>query len=286
MIDLTKKLIALDMDGTFLTTRGVISDENKKAVRDAQSAGHIVVVCSGRPHNTLLSFLKEENLDDLPISGSNGAITMVDGQIIHRVLMDVNAAKVLYNWLDERKYPLKVYTNKGTFAPADALARAEFELSTNPSLGSPHFSDIGFIKKYAKKYPATKVDSFDEIPTNIEIYKIYAMTPNMEKKAAITSFASEMSGLTITSSFGDNVELSDALGHKGTGLVAMAKHFNIPMEDTIAIGDHYNDMGMLQVAGLAIAMGNAEAEIKEIADIVTLTNDENGVAHAIKNYVL
>jgi len=285
-IDLTKKLIALDMDGTFLTTKGTITDENRKAIRDAQAAGHLVMVCSGRPHDSLLSFLKEESLDDLPISGSNGAITVVDGQIIHRVLMDIHSSKVLFNWLDDHKYPFKIYTDRGIFGPSEFFERAEFELTTNPQVANPQFADIGFMKEYASKFPATKVESFAEIPTDIEIFKIYAMTPNMEKKAAFEAFAQEIGGLMITSSFIDNVEVSDALGHKGTGLVAMAEYFNVAMADTIAMGDNFNDLGMLQVAGLAIAMGNAEDEIKKIADVVTLTNDENGVAYAIREHVL
>jgi len=286
MIVLAKKLIALDMDGTFLTSKGTITDENRKAVRDAQAAGHIVLICSGRPHDTLLSFLEEEGLGDLPISGSNGAITIVDGQIIHRVTMDINSSEVLFNWLNEHKYPFKVYTNQGAFGPVGFFERAEYEITSNPPVDNAFFSDVGLMKEYANKYPGIKIESFAELPSETEIFKFYAMTPNMEKKAAAESFARGIAGLTVTSSFMDNVEFSDALGHKGTGIIAVAKHFNIPIEDTVAMGDNFNDLGMLQVAGLSVAMGNAESAIKEIADVVTLTNDESGVAHAIREYVL
>ena len=283
---MTKKIIALDMDGTFLTSKGEITDENRKAVRDAQAAGHLVMVCSGRAYDTLIPFLKEENLADLPFSGSNGAVTVVDGEIIHRVAMDINSAKVLWGWLNDHKYPFKIYTNQGAYEPSDLFERAEFEFSTAPPVDNGHFSDVEVMKKYANKYPGIKIASFDEMPTGVEIFKFYVLTPNMEKKAAVESFAKEIAGLTITSSFMDNVELTDALGHKGTGIVEMAKHFKIPLEDTVAMGDNFNDIGMLQTAGLAVAMGNAEEAIKEIADVITLTNDENGVAYAIREYVL
>jgi len=286
MIDLARKLIALDMDGTFLTSKGLITDENRKAVREAQAAGHFVMICSGRAYDGLVSFLQEENLDDLPISASNGAITVVDGEVIHRVAMDINSSKVIFNWLNEHKYPFKLYTNKGAFEPKDLFERAEFELTTAPPVDNPHFFDIRLMKEYARKYPGTKIESFDDLPTEIEIFKFYVMTPDMDKKATVKEFAKKIEGLTITSSFMDNVELTDAHGHKGTGIVAMAKHFGISPSDTIAMGDNFNDLGMLQVAGLSVAMGNAEDAIKEMADIVTLTNDENGVAHAIREYVL
>ena len=283
---MAKKLIALDMDGTFLTSKGTITDENRKAVRDAQAAGHLVMACSGRAHDSLRSFLKEENFDDLPISGSNGSITVVDEQVIHHVAMDNNSTEVLFNWLNEHKYPFKIYTNEGAFGPSDFFERAEFEFSSNQSVENAHFADIGLMKEYARKYPATKIDSLNDMPAGSKILKFYVMTPNMEKKAEIELFARGIEGLTVTSSFMDNVEISDALGHKGTGIIAIAKHYNIPIEDTIAMGDNFNDLGMLQVAGLAVAMGNAEDAIKEMADVVTLTNDESGVAHAIREYVL
>ena len=274
------------MDGTFLTSKGTITDENRKAVRDAQAAGHFVMICSGRPHDTLSIFLREEALDDLPISASNGSITIVDGNIIHSVMMDTNASEMIFNWLDEHQYPFKVYTNHGAFGPKAFFERAEFEFTSNPPVKNAFFSDIGLMKEYAKKHPAIKVESFDQLPADVQIYKFYVMTPNMEKKAEAKTFAQGIEGLTITSSFRDNVEISDALGHKGSGIIAMANHFNIPIENTVAIGDNFNDLGMLQAAGLAVAMGNAEDAIKEIADFVTLTNDEDGVAHAIKEYVL
>ena len=66
----------------------------------------------------------------------------------------------------------------------------------------------------------------------------------------------------------------------------MAQHFNIPLEDTVAIGDENNDIPMFKVAGLSISMGNVTEEVKYCSDITTLNNDENGVAYAIENYIL
>jgi len=271
------------MDGTFLTTKGAITDVNKKAVRAAEEAGHLVMICSGRPHDSLLPFLKEEGLDGLPISGSNGGITIVDNKIIDCVFMSQAISKKLYNWLDEHKYPFKLFTDKGTFGPAEFIERAKYEFTENPPIDNLHFAAM---EEYMNRYPVAPVTGFDDLPEDTEIFKFFISTPNMKKKAAAKEFARQLGGLNITSSFADNVELSDQNGHKGTGITAVAKHFNIPMEDTVAIGDNHNDSGMFEVAGLSIAMGNAEDEIKEMTDVVTLTNDENGVAHAIYKYIL
>ena len=273
------------MDGTLLSSNNEISAANRKAIYNVKKAGHVVMICSGRPHNSLIVTLEEEGFSDLPISGSNGAVTLIDGKIIHTAAMNHNSAKKLYEWLDDREYPFKVYTNHGIFGPKEFFARAEYELANN-SVDKHHFSDIEAMEEYARKFKVTYTKGFKDFSPKTDIFKFFMMTPNMKKKAAIQEFASSISGLTITSSYEDNVEISDANGNKGTGLTAVAKHFNISMEDTIAIGDNYNDSGMFEAAGLAIAMENAEDGLKKIADVITLTNDESGVAHALNQYVL
>ena len=281
-----KKLIALDMDGTLVSSKNEISEVNKQAIKAAQDAGHIVMICSGRPHDSLLITLNEAGFPGLPISGSNGAVTLIDGEIIHSAPMRSESANKLYTWLDEREYPFKLYTDQGTYGPATFFKRARYELTTNEPVSRPHFADIATMEAYTSQFPITYIKKLTDIPRNAKIFKYFVMTPNRSKKGVAQAFAKQIGGLMVTSSFEDNVELSDAKAHKGTGLSTVAQHFKIPMQETVAIGDNYNDSGMLEAAGLAIAMGNAEDGIKEIADIVTLTNDESGVAHAINQYVL
>jgi len=200
--------------------------------------------------------------------------------------MNRGAVAKLYDWLDSYEYPFKIYTDQGIYGPKAFLERAKYEFTTNPPVDKPHFSDLLTMEEYTNKFPVTHITKTSDIPESAEIFKFFIMTPNMDKKAIAQAFAENVGGLTVTSSFEDNVELSDARAHKGTGLTAVAKYFNIPMEATVSMGDNYNDSGMIEAAGLSVAMGNAEDGIKKIADVVTLTNDEDGVAHAINKYVL
>lgn len=283
---MSRKLIALDMDGTFLTSQKEIPAANKQAVKKAQLAGHLVMICSGRPHDSLIPFLQEAQLGDLPISACNGSVTMVEGEIIHSVGMDFEVAKKAYDWLIEHDYPFTLYTNKGIFCPQKILNQAEKALEKVPMRADEHALNVAMLEEYLANNSATHFALWQELPAALQIYKFYIFTPDPTKKKAFEAFATLLSGLTVTSSYYDNVEISDANGHKGTGIIAVAKHFGINIADTVAIGDNFNDEGMLKIAGLAIAMGNAEDGIKELADVVTLTNDEFGVAHAIENYVL
>jgi len=287
------KLIALDMDGTVLTSDKRVTGATIQAIEDAKAAGHRVMICSGRAHNALIPYLDEHGLSGLPVSGSNGAVSCVDGEIIHKVGMDRAIVAQLFDWLDANQYPFKIYTRVGTFGKAEyvALTKSEFELAQDEVAKTPprpgvHRVKIEFSEQYEKKYPTTVVGSLDEIALANDIFKIFVYTPRAAKKQAFKAFLEAIPNITVTSSYDDNVEVMASNGNKGTGLAQIAQYYQIPIENTVAIGDNFNDVQMLEVAGLSVAMGNAEEKVKEICDVTTLTNDEDGVAHAIREYVL
>lgn len=90
----------------------------------------------------------------------------------------------------------------------------------------------------------------------------------------------------ITKSKPHFLEIIEGTVNKGVALAALAERLGISRQDVMAIGDSFNDLEMIQYAGVGVAMGNARKEIKQQADIVTLTNEEDGVAEAIEQYVL
>ena len=280
-----KKLIALDMDGTLLTDAKTISPENKQAIKDAQAAGHTVMICSGRPHVSLKAFLEEAGFGDLPISASNGTITIVDEKVINQVTMDKVVAEKVFAWLISNEFPFNLYTNQGVFCHSMFFDWAWQAAKLRPDF-EERKSEFERIEDYFKKTAETYFDKWEELPTDLGIFKFFVLTSLPTRKVMLQNFAQTVTQITYTSSFTDNVEISDVNGHKGAGITAVANHFGIPIENAIAMGDNFNDLGMLKVAGLSVAMGNAEPEIKATADFVTLTNDEHGVAHAIQKYVL
>ena len=82
-----------------------------------------------------------------------------------------------------------------------------------------------------------------------------------------------------------NLEFTKAGVHKGVGLARLAEYLNVAMGDTMAIGDTENDLQILRTAALGVAMGNATKEIKEAADYITLSNEEDGVAAALRHFL-
>ncbi len=130
------------------------------------------------------------------------------------------------------------------------------------------------------------INSFQELfeaDEPIDFYNILGFSFFKEKLEAGWKRYEHAEDLTLVSSAEHNFELSSRKASKGQALKRLAKQLNIPLEETAAVGDSLNDKSMLEAAGKGVAMGNAREDIKSIADAVTLTNDEHGVAHMMKH---
>lgn len=278
-----RKLIAIDMDGTLIGEEG-ISYQDKAAILKAKEVGHVVAIVSGRSDDSVLELLEEEGLADLPISGSNGAITLVDGVEISRVSMPEPLVKDVVAYLDGN-YPFLIYTSTGVYSKPDFLERVKIEFETAKGAKGSPFESYEFMAEYSVNHGVVTFEQLSEV-MHADVFKVFVFLPNPEKKEACSAFVSTFDNVMITSSYVDNISISSSDGHKGTGLKALANHFNIPLAHTVAMGDNLNDLGMLNIAGLSIAMENAEDEVKEAVDVVTLSNLKSGVAYAIEHYVL
>jgi len=282
------KLIAIDMDGTLFNSEHKIPDANLQAIKDAQEAGHIVMLCSGRPHDSLIKFMDSEYGLVLPVAGSNGAVTYTEGQTLHTAPLAKDLAAELFEFLDQGEHPFKIYTNQGVFTIESFMERAQKHYDQMSS-DKPSAAYAALYGEYLKSIDSQDIQTFNDIAykEDLEIFKFFVSTMIPAKKSEIEARLRTFEGpLGFTSSAVQNVEIMSDLGHKGTGLSQMAKHYGIPMERTVAIGDNFNDVPMMEAAGLSIAMGNAEPDVKALCDVVTKTNDEHGVAYAIHNYVL
>lgn len=284
------KLVAIDLDGTLLSSNHEISDININAIKKAQEQGHIVAICSGRAPESVKSLLHTYKLN-CPIAASNGTVVQVDEKVIGMTSIEKEKVTSICEVLDREQFPFRIYTNDGIYIPSNWESRAKNTLSDSgipeEYRNHPHFERmlehpqglIGGIK------------TFDSIHTLLDdesllVQKFFVLTINPEKKTKLNNLLNEVENIGITSSAPFNIEIMNKNGHKGIGLQTLAEYFNIPMEDTIAIGDNFNDIPMFEAAGFAIAMGNAEEDVKKVCDVTTRSNNEHGVAHAFETYIL
>lgn len=283
------KLICLDMDGTTLSSTNEISKENIQAIRKAQEEGHIVMVLSGRAPESINATLEKYDLR-CPVGGSNGTAVYADGKLLELTSLTKSQNKASASELDKEFVPYKIYTNKGIYVPQDWENRLNNVLSSG-KIPPEYYKNENFERMTKIPNEAEGIQFFDSVQTlieddNIAIQKFFILSLDPVQKDRLQDSLQEINDTYITTSSPFNLEVMNIKGNKGNGLKVMADYFGIPLKDTVAIGDQFNDIPMFKVAGLAIAMENAEQEVKELSDVVTLTNDENGVAYAIDKYVL
>jgi len=282
-----KKLIAIDLDGTLLSSHIEISQENVQAIQKAQDAGHIVMICSGRAPEDIKNVLAKTPLS-CPLAGSNGTMVVADGKLLSQISINKENVKTVAKILNETKYPFKVYTSHGIYVASTWTERILAFLEENKEFSNNLSSkEYKFLTEQPKETDTVKIfENIDDVLAKNDLAVQKFFIPTISGKMELISTLEKIEGISITTSGPYNVEIMDVNGNKGNGIKVMAEYFSIPIEDTVAIGDNFNDVPMMDVAGLSIAMGNADPTVKEKADVVTLSNNEHGVAHAIEKYIL
>ncbi len=276
------KCIATDMDGTLLnSTSRKITDENGQAILAAQSQGIEVVITTGRAYDEVLFLLEEAGLK-CPVIGVNGAETRTaDGKIYSTNPLDKQQAKEAAQLLLERNVYFEVYTNRGKFTKdreKSVSIITDIVKSANPD------ADLNEVKKFAEER-AEKVSLIDDYEKffvdDTLIYKILAFSFDLEELASVHKELAKIEDIVVSSSGQENLEITNVQAQKGIALERFAAERGIPLAETMAIGDNYNDVSMFERVGRSVAMGNADEAIKKQCDVVTAANDENGVARAI-----
>lgn len=267
------KLFVTDMDGTLLNSEGKISDETKNAIDLLKKNNVKIIIATGRLDSTVKPFYKQLNLD-LPVISCNGAM------IRHPFTKEV----FYLNPLDRKNF-LKLINTCFLFCK-DLLVYGE-----NTIFYTTECAPVKRLKflntKLAKDEQALikELKSFEELLDLDEtLVKILAINEDTEK---LNSLLKKLSDFEDISAYKSSVEFVDIMSKgtsKGDALEKFAKQNSISQEEIFSFGDNHNDKSLIEFAGLGVAMGNAEEDIKNIADYITLTNDENGVAHIIKKY--
>lgn len=261
------RLIALDIDGTLIDPEGRVSPANRAAIADARAAGTAVVLCTGRSWQESEELAEEAGCGRKLVCQGGAALADLDERRNTRIWeIPKEAARALTERLEREPLGLMLFAGERVLVnpPEEEI------FSSYPCDGYHRVKEV-------VEHPADYLRTHD-----LPLSKIYAQgdpalfPPILEEVRAFRE-------VDLTSSAPYNFEIVPAGVDKGTGLAALAAGMGISMEEVIAIGDSDNDRGMLAVAGMPVAMGNADPAIQAMARYVTDTNRADGVAKAIRH---
>ena len=282
------RLIASDMDGTLLNNDHDIDIEAVEAIRKAEEAGIIFAISTGREYDSVKVLLDKHNIKAQCVLSNGAEYRDEDGNILDVINIKEESAKKIIEILDKNKMSARIFTEKGVFTTSTremALQEIIFRtMSFNPSLTEEEAREVaenlGF---FTCLQFIDDLDKFFE--EGVEVRKFVAFHSDIELIDKMKKVLGEIEGLAISSSFRDNIEITDINAQKGIILEKVATKMDIVREDVMILGDSFNDYSMFEIFEETVAMKNAIPEVKAIAKYITDSNDNLGVAKAIYNVI-
>ena len=269
------KLILLDLDGTLLTTDKKISARNYAALEQAAAKGIYIVPCTGRFFAGI-----PEDIRNLPFL--HYAITINGAEIydaradrsIHSALISCQRAGEIFSALDSLPVIYDCFQDGWGWMDQTFYDQADLY-------------EMGEVLAVYIRKMRTPVENFKQTikERNRGVQKIQMFYRDMElHRRMLQELKQWFPDLVVTTSLTNNIELNSHDAHKGNALLELCRHLNIAPSETMAFGDGLNDLTMLKTAGIGVAMGNAAQEVKDVADFVTDTNDNDGVAQSVMHF--
>lgn len=241
------KLLALDMDGTLLNEESIISEDNRNWMQKALDAGITVILSTGRGVQKVYPYTDEIGLKT-PIVAVNGSEVWKEPRVLlQRHLMEVEWIRSLHQMAVQYDTWFWSYSVEGVH---------------------------------------NKDNWVQEDLESIQWLKFGYYTENDDSRHRILDALNEWGIFEITNSHPHNLEINPKGISKASGIEEVCKLLGYSMSEVVAMGDSLNDMAMIRAAGLGVAMGNAQEELKRAADLVTVTNQESAVAKVIREHIL
>lgn len=261
------KLIAVDLDDTLLNNECIISEENKQAIKYATEKGVIFTIATGRVTKAAVSYAKELNLN-VPIITFQGATihNPIDKTNLYKEHLNIDKIKNIIELAQQNDIHCNLYDNDSIFIRKENKW-SEYYKTLSKGMLLKAVGDLNNIDIIS----TPKMILIDDVE---KISQIRRMVENLN-----------IDGINIFTSKPNFLEITSANATKGHALKHYADMFNIKQDEIIAIGDSFNDLTMLEFAGLGICMDNGRPGVKEKADYITSSNEENGVAKAIYEFI-
>jgi len=259
------KIIFTDIDGTLTNSKREITNITKDIIKKIKEQGIYIILCSGRPNSYTIKKSIDSNASNIVISNNGSLIYNYDtNETIYKNEISKDNLYNIYKFCNENNIDctlngiLNIYKNHS--CDKDAIYIESFD-----KIDEPIVQIVIDLKKYTD---IIKIQDYVKNSGVLEISNCSKSVLNLDKNANKYVFD------IINRNYG-----------KGNGIKMLLKYLNISKDESICFGDHINDYSMFKECGFAVAMKNGMKEIKDKADFITETNDNNGVAEFLKKYI-
>ena len=288
------KLITIDLDGTLLNRYGEVTEYTKDIIKKTTNKGVLVVLASGRISESVLTIAKEIGADKYYISG-NGSVLydMQKDEILYENYLTKEKVLEIIELCDKNSIYYNIYTENAVLAKSLNYNVAFYNYE-NTKKSSDKKTDINIVEDMYNYIRNSNLNKFLKITicdeNKIVFFSILRKIKNisdidvlevshMSQKKIKTGTKEVEVGYFYTEVSSKNVD-------KWFAIEKVMELENIKKEEVMALGDNNNDIVMIKNAGLGVAMGHSNEQVKKVADYITVDNNEDGVAKAIERYVL
>lgn len=264
------KLIVTDMDGTLLSNHKEITEENKIALKKATEIGIKVAIATGRIYTSARYYANLLELD-APIIACNGAIIREEktNNTLYKNAMNKDDCKKVANICDKYGIYYHFYNDTGFYCK-------ELKYS------SRQYSQWNETQTEENKVNIKVMDDTIKFIENTEsILKFVVIDDDLDKLDKVRKELEKIDSVEVSKSWHNNIEVMNNGVSKGEAVKKLAEYFGVKQEEIITFGDNFNDLSMIEYAGMGVAMGNSEDKVKERSNFITDSNDKSGVAKAL-----
>lgn len=265
------ELMTVDLDATLLNSKSEMSERNEKALKAAIDQGVRVVLATGKTRASSTALVARLGLTTPGIFLQGLAIYQPDGNITYQKTLEPEVARQVITFAEDRGYAIAAYSGSRILV---RHAESWFnKLATD--YHEPMPEAVGALQNILDDMPVNKV----MVVKPGEPARINALRWQLERQL-------DGRGHLTQAMLPDMIEILPPGGSKGTALKVLLKQMGIDAANVLAIGDGENDIDMIQLAGIGVAVGNASDKLKAVADHVVASNDADGVAEAVERFVL
>lgn len=287
------KLIATDLDGTLLQSDGSITDKDLNAILEAEKVGIKVIVATGRQYSTTKLLLKNYNFKPDYMICDNGCTvySVKDDKQLYAFPLPKECLSDILKYLEDNDYFYGLSSDECRIELSNykELLTAEYNRNKKsiPDLDISHLTSLIELIDNETTHISEGINNHEDIEKlDMNFYNITAISFDPKRLEKGMKEIDHFPGITVVSSAYNNFELMNKNASKGNALKFLADYLHVSLDDTMAIGDNFNDLSMLQTAKHSVAMGNSCDEIKSLCRYVTKSNVDSGVGHAIMSFAL